>query len=142
MTRTPWSVGPSKYALTGTLIPWRTSRNWSTATSQPNAPRCSVRPPNSGLPSGPRALRVRASAAPAAAESAAADRAQTLSNREIVERFIDLFYRQGRVREAFETYVAENYIQHNPLAPDGRAAAIAALRLCTQNVSPTAVTTD
>ena len=53
--------------------------------------------------------------------------AQTLSNREIVTRFIDLFYRQGRVREAFETYVAEDYIQHNPLAPDGRAAAIAAL---------------
>jgi predicted SnoaL-like aldol condensation-catalyzing enzyme len=53
--------------------------------------------------------------------------AQALSNREIVTRFIDLFYRQGRVREAFETYVAEGYIQHNPLAPDGRAAAIAAL---------------
>ena len=53
--------------------------------------------------------------------------AQTLSNREIVTRFIDLFYRQGRVREAFETYVAEDYIQHNPLAPDGRAAAISAL---------------
>jgi predicted SnoaL-like aldol condensation-catalyzing enzyme len=31
------------------------------------------------------------------------------------------------VREAFETYVREDYIQHNPLAPDGRAAAIAAL---------------
>jgi predicted SnoaL-like aldol condensation-catalyzing enzyme len=52
---------------------------------------------------------------------------QTLTNREIVERFIDLFYRQGRVREAFETYVHEDYIQHNPLAADGRAAAIAAL---------------
>ena len=63
----------------------------------------------------------------AADGAAGADQAQTLSNREIVERFIDLFYRQGRVREAFETYVAENYIQHNPLAPDGRAAAIAAL---------------
>jgi predicted SnoaL-like aldol condensation-catalyzing enzyme len=64
---------------------------------------------------------------PASAETASADQAQTLSNREIVERFIDLFYRQGRVREAFETYVREDYIQHNPLAPDGRAAAIAAL---------------
>ena len=55
------------------------------------------------------------------------EQAETLTNRQIVERFIDLLYRQGRVREAFETYVHEDYIQHNPLAPDGRAAAIAAL---------------
>ena len=63
------------------------------------------------------------------AQPAAAQAAQpaNLTNRQIVERFIDLFYRQGRVREAFETYVHEDYIQHNPLAPDGRAAAIAAL---------------
>ena len=63
------------------------------------------------------------------AQPAAAPAASTanLTNRQIVERFIDLFYRQGRVREAFETYVHEDYIQHNPLAPDGRAAAIAAL---------------
>ena len=49
------------------------------------------------------------------------------SNREIVTRFVDLFYRQGRVREAFMTYVAPGYIQHNPVATDGRDAAIAAL---------------
>jgi predicted SnoaL-like aldol condensation-catalyzing enzyme len=61
------------------------------------------------------------------ATAAVAQQAPALSNRQIVERFIDLFYRQGRVREAFETYVHEDYIQHNPLAPDGRAAAIAAL---------------
>ena len=64
MSRTPRSVGPSKYAFTGTLIPWRTSRNWSTATSQPNVPRWSVRAPKSGRPSGPSALRVRAFASP------------------------------------------------------------------------------
>jgi predicted SnoaL-like aldol condensation-catalyzing enzyme len=52
---------------------------------------------------------------------------ETERNREIVTAFIQLFYGQGRVREAFMTHVAENYIQHNPLAPDGRAAAIAAL---------------
>ena len=63
-------------------------------------------------------------AQPAATQAAPA---ANLTNRQIVERFIDLFYRQGRVREAFETYVHEDYIQHNPLAPDGRAAAIAAL---------------
>ncbi|HTU11052.1 MAG TPA: nuclear transport factor 2 family protein [Allosphingosinicella sp.] len=52
---------------------------------------------------------------------------ETERNRVIVTRFIDLFYRQGRVREAFMTYVVPGYIQHNPIAPDGRDAAIAAL---------------
>ncbi len=52
---------------------------------------------------------------------------ETERNREIVTRFVHLFYGQGRVREAFMTYVAPGYIQHNPLAQDGRDAAIAAL---------------
>jgi predicted SnoaL-like aldol condensation-catalyzing enzyme len=52
---------------------------------------------------------------------------ETERNREIVTRFITLFYGQGRVREAFMTYVAPGYIQHNPVAQDGRDAAIAAL---------------
>jgi predicted SnoaL-like aldol condensation-catalyzing enzyme len=52
---------------------------------------------------------------------------ETERNRQVVTRFIDLFYRQGRVREAFMTYVVPGYIQHNPVAPDGRDAAIAAL---------------
>lgn len=53
--------------------------------------------------------------------------ARHLSNRQVVTRFINLFYTQGRVREAFMTYVAPGYIQHNPIARDGRDAAIAAL---------------
>lgn len=52
---------------------------------------------------------------------------ETERNRVIVTRFIDLFYRQGRVREAFMTYVVPGYIQHNPVAADGRDTAIAAL---------------
>ena len=52
---------------------------------------------------------------------------ETERNREIVTRFITLFYGQGRVREAFMTYVAPGYIQHNPVAADGRDTAIAAL---------------
>ena len=72
-------------------------------------------------------LACGASAGMAQAAADPAAQAANLTNRQIVERFIDLFYRQGRVREAFETYVHEDYIQHNPLAPDGRAAAIAAL---------------
>jgi len=46
---------------------------------------------------------------------------------EIAKGFISLFYDQGKVREAYETYVAEDYIQHNPHATDGRDAAIAFL---------------
>ena len=46
---------------------------------------------------------------------------------EIAKGFVSLFYDQGRVREAYETYVAEDYIQHNPHATDGRDAAIAFL---------------
>ena len=68
-------------------------------------------------------LACGASAGMAQAAADPAAQAANLTNRQIVERFIDLFYRQGRVREAFETYVHEDYIQHNPLAPDGRAAA-------------------
>lgn len=49
------------------------------------------------------------------------------SIREIAEGFKTLFYDQGKVREAYETYVAEDYKQHNPMAQDGRAAAIAFL---------------
>jgi len=66
-------------------------------------------------------------ATPHIAIAQGADQAARLSNREIVTRFIDLFYTQGRVRDAFMTYVAPGYIQHNPVATDGRDAAIAAL---------------
>lgn len=45
----------------------------------------------------------------------------TSCNRRIVEQFVDLFYHQHKVREAFEAHVSsEHYIQHNPGLPDGR----------------------
>ena len=44
--------------------------------------------------------------------------------RDVAEGFKALFYDQGKVREAYETYVAEDYRQHNPMAKDGRQAAI------------------
>ncbi len=47
-----------------------------------------------------------------------------MSPREVVEEFIDLFYRQKKVREAFETWVHPDYIQHKPSLPDGREAVI------------------
>ena len=48
-------------------------------------------------------------------------------NRAIVTSFADLFYRERRVREAFEGFVADDYVQHNPGIADGREAAIVAL---------------
>lgn len=44
--------------------------------------------------------------------------------RAVADGFKTLFYDQGKVREAYETYVAEDYKQHNPMAQDGREAAI------------------
>lgn len=55
------------------------------------------------------------------------DDGTTEKNREIVTEFARLFYTERDVREAFETFVADEYIQHNPGLEDGRAAAVAAL---------------
>jgi predicted SnoaL-like aldol condensation-catalyzing enzyme len=43
---------------------------------------------------------------------------------EIVTKFSQLFFIEKKWREAFLTYVAEDYTQHNPMAEDGRAAAL------------------
>ncbi len=48
----------------------------------------------------------------------------TLNARQVVERFIPLFYEQRNAKLAFETWVHPNYIQHNPGAPSGRDAAV------------------
>jgi predicted SnoaL-like aldol condensation-catalyzing enzyme len=50
-----------------------------------------------------------------------------LKPKEVVTKFINEFYLEKRVREAFETWVEPGYIQHNPLAQTGRDAAIAFL---------------
>ena len=50
-----------------------------------------------------------------------------LDSKQIVTEFVELFYGQTKVREAFTRYVKEDYIQHNPIADDGRDAAIAVL---------------
>lgn len=72
---------------------------------------------------GVAALALAGVAAPAAAQGAAC----ALTAKQVVERFIPLFYEQRDVRTAFMTWVAEDYIQHNPVAKDGRDNAIAAL---------------
>jgi predicted SnoaL-like aldol condensation-catalyzing enzyme len=45
-------------------------------------------------------------------------------NRATFEHFCDLFYTQKRVADAFAYLVGDDYRQHNPHVPDGRAAAI------------------
>lgn len=44
-----------------------------------------------------------------------------------LDLFCDLFYRQKRVRAAFEQYVADDYIQHSNGMAQGREAAIQVL---------------
>ena len=68
-----------------------------------------------------------AAAAPAPAKKATVDHLLTEKNRRIVLAFAELFYGQRKVRQAFETYVSDAYIQHNPSLPDSREAAIEAL---------------
>ncbi len=61
-------------------------------------------------------------ATPAAASSQTAPAADTSS---LLAGFADALLTQHRTAYAFDTYVAEDLIQHNPAAKDGRAAAIA-----------------
>ena len=53
--------------------------------------------------------------------------AHVQTNRALVTDFARLFYTERNVTKAFRTYVAPDYIQHNPGIADGREAAIAAL---------------
>jgi len=50
-----------------------------------------------------------------------------MTPKEVVTKFMDEFYTQKKVREAFENWVEPGYIQHNPMAKTGRDAAIAFL---------------
>jgi len=59
--------------------------------------------------------------------SAAPPPSETERNRAVVAAFARIFYSEKDVRKAFETFVAPDYIQHNPGIADGREAAIAAL---------------
>ncbi len=43
-------------------------------------------------------------------------------NKHNAQRFYDLMFNQCRPAEAVETYVGEDYIQHNPHVGDGKAA--------------------
>jgi predicted SnoaL-like aldol condensation-catalyzing enzyme len=45
-------------------------------------------------------------------------------NKRLVMDFYSAVFVEKRVREGFERYVAEDYIQHNPVVPTGREAAV------------------
>lgn len=47
--------------------------------------------------------------------------------KQLVLEFVDLAFHKHQVREAFERYAAPGYIQHNPGAADGAAAAVSFL---------------
>lgn len=46
------------------------------------------------------------------------------ANRKVVEKFLHLINSEKKVREAFETYAHEDYVQHNPTCELGREGAI------------------
>lgn len=66
------------------------------------------------------AAAVAVSASPAAAQSSDGQ----CSTRAVMEAFIPLYFEQRNVKEAFETWVHPDYINHNPMAQTGRDAAI------------------
>jgi predicted SnoaL-like aldol condensation-catalyzing enzyme len=58
----------------------------------------------------------------APAEKEIVELSLTDKNRRMVLAFAELFYGQRKVRQAFETYVSDAYIQHNPSLPDSWVA--------------------
>ena len=50
---------------------------------------------------------------------------ESLSARQVAERFIQLFYVEDNPRDAFMAWMHPDYIQHNPNAPTGRDATLA-----------------
>jgi predicted SnoaL-like aldol condensation-catalyzing enzyme len=62
-----------------------------------------------------------------ASSAEAGMKACRLTPKTVVTRFVQTFYIEKKVREAFETWVVPGYIQHNPMAKTGRDAAIAFL---------------
>jgi predicted SnoaL-like aldol condensation-catalyzing enzyme len=41
--------------------------------------------------------------------------------------FLDMVFNQKKVKEGFDTYVGDKYIQHSPIAADGKEAAVEVL---------------
>lgn len=50
---------------------------------------------------------------------------ETLTTRQVAERFIQLFYVEDNPQDAFTCWMHPDYVQHNPNAPTGRDATLA-----------------
>ena len=48
--------------------------------------------------------------------------------------FLDMVFNQKKVKEGFDKYVGDKYIQHNPIAADGKEAAVTVLSRVLQQV--------
>jgi predicted SnoaL-like aldol condensation-catalyzing enzyme len=59
------------------------------------------------------------------------------TNKKLVVDFYRVVFIEKKVREGFERYVVPEYIQHNPLVPTGRAAAV---KLLGQRVTRESIT--
>ena len=51
----------------------------------------------------------------------------TAANTEVIAQFARLMYAERDPAAAFEQFVSPDYVQHNPMLPDGREAAVAFL---------------
>jgi predicted SnoaL-like aldol condensation-catalyzing enzyme len=58
-----------------------------------------------------------------AALPADADISKKPNAKKVVD-FMDMVFNQKKVKEGFDTYVGDKYIQHNPIAPDGKEPAV------------------
>ncbi|WEK45757.1 MAG: nuclear transport factor 2 family protein [Candidatus Andeanibacterium colombiense] len=58
---------------------------------------------------------------------------ESLSARQVAERFVELFHRQDNVVDAFMAWVHPDYIQHNPNAPSGRDETLKVLAAAVAN---------
>ena len=59
-----------------------------------------------------------------AASAGAADAVTKNPRGKLMVEFLDTVFNQKKVKEGFDKYVGATYKQHNPLAPDGKEAAV------------------
>jgi len=69
--------------------------------------------------------------------AAAGPHASVAANKKLVVDFYRVVFIERKVSEGFERYVVPEYIQHNPLVPTGREAAV---KLLTPRVTKDSVT--
>ena len=55
---------------------------------------------------------------------------ENLPVREVANRFIEVFYNQNRLVDAFRAWVHPDYVQHDPNSPTGRDGTIGVLNRC------------